>query len=263
MLTGALGFAWFIKRVKVVLVVSTYVFVPGAWLGSWVWKKIIPVLRSRGHEVYAVTLTGMGERSHLARKEYGMATAVQDVVKLIEYEDLTDVVLVGHSFAGKVVSAVYDLIPHRIRLLFYLDSFVPEKTRDPQGGVDSMDEEEKEILQQTANLDGDGWRLMIPEKWKEDLTYDIKGADRDWFFSKLTPWPIRLAFEPVTLSERVDRARKAFIFCEKEGEPFPDESRSFIDSLRGPVRIITAGHYPMITKPEETVKALLEFAKQD
>lgn len=240
---------------------STYVFVPGAWLGSWVWKKVIPELRSKGHAVYAVTLTGMGDRSHLARKEYGMETAVQDVVKLIEYEDLTNVILVGHSFAGKVVSAVYDAIPHRIKLIFYLDSFVPAKSREPQGGSDTMDKEEKDMLQKAANTDGEGWRLMIPEDWQEALTYDLKGADRDWFFSKLTPWPIRLAFDPVTLSERVDHARKAYIFCQKEGEEFSQKDKDFIGSLEGPVKIINAGHYPMITKPEETISALLEFAK--
>lgn len=240
---------------------STYVLVPGAWLGSWVWKKIVPALRAKGHEVYAVTLTGMGDRSHLARREYGMETAVQDVVKLIEYEDLTNVILVGHSFAGKVVSAAYDLIPHRIRLVFYLDSFVPQKSREPQGGVDTMGKEEKEMLQTAANADGEGWGLLIPEGWKNDLTYDLKGADRDWFFSKLTPWPIKLAFDPVTLSERVDRARKAYIFCEKEGDEFSQEDKDFIGSLEGPVTIIKSGHYPMITKPEETIKALLESAK--
>ena len=240
---------------------STYVFVPGAWLGSWVWKKIVPDLRSKGHEVFTVTLTGMGERVHLAREEYGMETAIKDVVKLIEYEDLTDVILVGHSFAGKVVSAVYDLIPHRVKLILYLDSFVPKKSREPQGGKDTMGKEEREMLQKAADEQGDGWRLLIPENWIDDLTYDLKGADRDWFFSKLTPWPIKLAFDPVTLSERVDTARKAYIFCQREGTEFSEEDEKFLDSLDGPTRTITAAHYPMITKPEETVNALIELAR--
>lgn len=240
---------------------STYVFVPGAWLGSWVWKKIAPDLRSRGHEVYLATLTGMGNRVHLSRKEYGMATAVTDVVKLIEYEDLTDIILVGHSFAGKVVSAVYDQVPHRIRMILYLDAFVPQKSRKPQGGKDTMDGEEASMLQEAADKYGDGWRLLIPEAWEDSLTYDLKGSDRDWFFSKLTPWPIRLAFDPVTLSERVDSARKAFIFCQREGTEFSDEDKKFLDSLDGPVKVMTAAHYPMITRPEETVNAILELSK--
>lgn len=228
-------------------------------MGSWVWRKIAPELRSKGHNVFTSTLTGLGDRAHLARQEYGMDTAVEDVVKLIEYEDLTDVILVGHSFAGKVVSAVYDRIPHRIKLIFYFDSFVPQKSREPQGGKDTMSDEEKNMLQKAADDYGDGWRLLIPEEWKEDLTYDLKGKDKDWFFSKLTPWPLRLAFDSVTLSERVDRAKKAYILCQKEGTDIMKEYKDFIGSLEGPLRVITAGHYPMISKPEETLSALLEL----
>lgn len=239
---------------------ATYVFVPGAWLGSWVWKKIVPELESKGHKVYTLTLTGMGDRSHLARKEYGMETAIEDVVKYIEYLDLTNVVLVGHSFAGKLISAVYDRIPHRIRLLFYLDAGVPKKTRDPQGGVDQMDDGEKNMLQEAANKE-DGWRLMIPEDWNEELTFDLTGADRDWFFSKITPWPLRLAFDSITVSERVDNAKKAYVFCKKEGEEFSEEENKFLGSLVGPIKVINAAHYPMITKPNETVNALIEMGK--
>lgn len=240
---------------------ATYVFVPGAWLGSWVWKKILPELKSRGHEVHTITLTGMGDRVHLARKEHGMETAIEDVVKFIEYLDLTDIILVGHSFAGKLISAVYDRIPHRIRLLFYLDAGVPQKTRKPQAGVDTMDEKEKTMLQEAANKDGEGWRLMIPEDWEHDLTFDLEGADKDWFYSKLTPWPLRLAFDSITVSERVDNARKAYVFCKKPDEEFSDDDKKFLDSLEGPMRIINASHYPMISKPEETVAALIDLVK--
>lgn len=239
---------------------TTYVLVPGAWLGSWAWKRIVPQLRAKGHDVYAATLTGMGDRSHLARKEYGLDTAIRDVVNLIEYEDLTDVVLVGHSFAGKLISAVYDLVPHRIRLLFYLDAGIPKKTREPQGGLDP-EEEEGKMLVETADAHGDGWRLPIPEAWKENLTFDLQGRDRDWFFSKLTMWPLKYAIDSVTLSERVDRARKAYIFCYNEKEGLNEDDNKFIDSLEGPKKLIVSGHYPMITKPEETLEALLEFSR--
>ncbi len=239
---------------------ATYVFVPGAWLGSWVWKKITPELRAKGHEVYTVTLTGMGDRSHLARREYGLDTAIKDVVNLIEYEDLTNVVLVGHSFAGKLISKVYDLIPHRIRLLIYLDAGTPKKTREPQGGQDPNEGEGK-MLVETANADGEGWRLSIPDEWKEDLTFDLKGKDRDWFFSKITLWPLRYALDSVTLSERVDKVRKAYVFCHREENDFDENDLKYLDSLEGPKKYIIAGHYPMITKPEETIQALLEFAQ--
>ena len=78
---------------------TTFVLVPGAWLGGWAWKKVTPLLEQKGHEAYAVTLTGMGERIQLASKEVGIETAIQDVLNIIKYNGLDDFVLVGHSFA--------------------------------------------------------------------------------------------------------------------------------------------------------------------
>lgn len=240
---------------------TKFVFVPGAWIGGWVWKKIKPELLRRGHEVYTVTLTGMGERVHLARKEYGMETAIQDVINVIEYEDLDDVVLVGHSFAGKVISAVYDRIPERIRMLFYLDAFTPSKTREPQGGVETMEQDEASALKQESEKSGEGWRLLIPEGWKEELTFDLEGADREWFLSKLTPWPLSLAYGAVTLSEKVDKARKAYVFCARDVEKFKAENAGELSALDGNIRYIIAAHYPMITRPEETIDALVELSR--
>ncbi len=240
---------------------ATFVFVHGAWLGSWVWKKILGPLREKGHEVYPMTLTGMGDRVHLARKEYGMETAVQDVVNLIEYEDLHDVVLVGHSFAGKVISSAYDKIPDRIRLLLYLDAAVPDKTREPQGGIEQMGKEEKEIFENEVKKEGSGWKLGIPEEFIEDLTWDLKGADREWFFSKITPWPAKLDFDPITVTERVDRAKKAYILCNRDWQNISQEWKNFISSLDGKYKLMISAHYPMITIPGETVDAILELSR--
>src|SRR5487761_1188361 len=115
---------------------STYILVPGAWLGSWAWKKITPVLEEKGLIVYPVTLTGMGERVHLASKDVGIETAIQDVLNVIKYNDIDDFILVGHSFAGKVAGAVADRVPEKVRLLLYLDALRPDKTRDAQAGFD-------------------------------------------------------------------------------------------------------------------------------
>jgi len=79
---------------------STFVLIPGAWLGAWAWKKVVPELERKGHSAYPVTLTGMGERVHLATKDVGLETAVQDVLNVIKYNELDNFVLVGHSFAG-------------------------------------------------------------------------------------------------------------------------------------------------------------------
>ena len=101
---------------------STYVLVPGAWLGGWSWQPVAAQLRAHGHAVYPVTLTGLGERSHLASPEVDLDTYIADVVNLVDFEDLHNVVLVGHSYAGLVVTAVADRIPERIAVLAYLES---------------------------------------------------------------------------------------------------------------------------------------------
>src|SRR5512137_933571 len=100
---------------------ATFVLVHGTGCGSWVWWKLTPLLRAAGHEVYTPTLTGVGDRSHLLACGVDLTTHITDVSSLLSYEDLTDVVLLGHSYAGMVITGVAALVPERIRLLVYLD----------------------------------------------------------------------------------------------------------------------------------------------
>jgi pimeloyl-ACP methyl ester carboxylesterase len=107
----------------------TYVIVHGAWGGGWAWREVDNLLSADGHKVYRPTLTGLGERVHLASPEIGLDTHIQDIVNVILYEELRDVVLVGHSYGGMVVGGVADRLPERIRRLVYLDAFVPQDGR--------------------------------------------------------------------------------------------------------------------------------------
>jgi len=105
---------------------STYVLVHGAWRGGWIWKRVRRELQERGHEVFTPALTGVGERSHLLTPQVNLETHIADVINLIRWEQLSDVVLCGHSYGGCVVSGVGDRIPEKIGALVYLDAFVPE-----------------------------------------------------------------------------------------------------------------------------------------
>ena len=106
---------------------TTFVFVHGAGLGGWCWRKIVPLLRSEGHEVYTPTLTGLGERSHLAtRLDVDLELHIQDVAAVLEYEDLSNVILTGHSYGGMVITGVADSLPDRVGQLVYLDALIPE-----------------------------------------------------------------------------------------------------------------------------------------
>ncbi len=105
---------------------ATYILVHGAWSGGWGYKPIARALRAAGHEVYVPTLTGLGEREHLASGAIDLTLHITDVVNMIDYEDLSDVILCGHSYGGMVITGVAAAVGDRIRTLFYLDAFLPK-----------------------------------------------------------------------------------------------------------------------------------------
>lgn len=105
---------------------ATFVLIPGGWHGGWYFQSFAEALRARGHRAYTVTLTGLGERRHLLRADVNLDTHVQDVVQLLEMENLCEVILLGHSYAGMVVSGVLDIAAKRIAAAIYSDAYVPE-----------------------------------------------------------------------------------------------------------------------------------------
>src|SRR3984957_20745503 len=105
---------------------ATFVLVHGAWHGSWCWKRVRQALQAAGHNVFTPTLTGVADRSHLLSPDVNLDTHIDDVVNLIRWEELSDVVLCGHSYGGMVITGVADALSDRIRSLVYLDAFVPK-----------------------------------------------------------------------------------------------------------------------------------------
>lgn len=104
----------------------TFVIVHGAWSGGWDWRTVSDLLTGRGHVVVRPTLTGLGERAHLATRDIGLSTHIMDIVNVLLYENLRGVTLVGHSYGGMVVTGVADRVPERVSHLAYVDAFVPE-----------------------------------------------------------------------------------------------------------------------------------------
>src|SRR5437867_644691 len=135
---------------------TSFGLVHGAWHGSWCWKRVRRSLQARGHEVFTPTLTGVGERSHLLSRDVSLETHILDVVNLIECEELSGIVLCGHSYGGCVISGVADRIPDRIRSLVYLDAFVLE---DGENLLQHVPEEQRIQLIEGANQSGDGWKV--------------------------------------------------------------------------------------------------------
>ena len=232
---------------------TRFVLVPGAWLGAWAWKEVASLLDKQGHSAFPVTLTGMGERVHLATKDVGMETAVQDVLNVIKYNEIDDFVLVGHSFAGKVAAAVADRAHEKVSKVIYLDAFRPQRVRIPQGGFDATGE--------FGPLPPGSFAIPLTEETIARIGPDVKGANLERMMSLGTPWPNKLAVDPITLSKNYDGVKEAYILCSLSGDPVDEIVAGKWGRLEGPHTVIEAGHWPMITKPSELVRDLLALAR--
>jgi pimeloyl-ACP methyl ester carboxylesterase len=244
------------------VLVATYVLVPGAWLGGWVWNDVARDLRDRGHDIYPATLTGLGERVHLGGPEVDLDTHVADVVNLIAFEDLHDVTLVGHSYAGIVVTAVADRIPGRLARLIYLDAAPFES------GMSLLDlylAEARENLERLVAETGNGWQMPFPpleELGAETSLAGLEERDLALMREKATPHPFGTYRQPLRLGPS-PAAPGTFehivIAC--------DDIRGLIAAGIPPIVALTqppwryeelaTGHWPMLSAPGE-LAALLD-----
>jgi pimeloyl-ACP methyl ester carboxylesterase len=135
---------------------ATFVAVHGAFLGGWVWKPLAARLESMGHKVHRPTLTGCAEREHVGGVHVNLSTHIRDVAHLIEFEDLQDVILIGHSYGGMVISGVAQAVTSRVRGLIYLDAFLPQ---DGESVLDLIGTSGLENVTKLANEQGEGWRV--------------------------------------------------------------------------------------------------------
>jgi pimeloyl-ACP methyl ester carboxylesterase len=229
------------------------VLIPGAWLGAWAWKEVTPLLEKEGHSAYPVTLTGMGERVHLATKDVGMETAIQDVLNVIKYNELDDFVLVGHSFAGKVAAAVADRTHERVRKVIYVDAFRPERVRTPQGAFDPSGEFGPPPPGQLG--------IRLTEEIIGRIGKDVKGAALKRMMSLGTPWPVKLGTDSITLSASYDRLKEAYVLCSLSGDPVDEIIAGKWGKLEGPHRVLETGHWPMITDPAGLARDLIALLK--
>lgn len=185
-------------------------------------------------------------------EDVGVETAIQDVLNVVEYNDLDDIVLAGHSFAGKVVAAVADRVPGKVSLLLYVDAYVPDKVRTPQAAFDPSSE--------FGPVPQGSLGVPLTEKTIDAIGKDVVGADREWLLSKATPWPLKLATDPVTLSSSFDSVKAARVFCRGGGDPVDDIIAGKWGKMEDPYKVIDSGHWPMITKPQELADDMISLA---
>jgi pimeloyl-ACP methyl ester carboxylesterase len=233
---------------------TNFVLVHGAWHGGWCWTRVSRLLRRAGHDVFTPTLTGLGERAHLASADINLDTHIADILGVLESEELDDVVLCGHSYGGMVISGVAERAGGRIDTLAYLDAHVPE---DGQSVLQLLGAARAEAIRAQASRTGDGWRIdpVSAEAFQVGEADDVKWVDR-----QCTAQPIATFGQPIALTGAIGRVRRrvyiradndrvtAFAHCAEHAGHAPDWD----------YHEVAAGHDVMIDAPEALAGILLE-----
>ncbi|HEY6441993.1 MAG TPA: alpha/beta hydrolase [Candidatus Acidoferrales bacterium] len=230
---------------------STYVLVHGAWHGSWCWKHVRKALQGLGHEVFTPTLTGLGERSHLLSPQVNLETHINDVVNLIRWEELTSVVLCGHSYGGAVISGVADRLPDRIGALVYLDAFLLDDGRSVH---DEVPPGQRNMQLEGARVHGEGWKVPpIPA-----AGFNVNAQDAAWVDRQCTMQPLAAFQQPLRLSGKMGAVKDVtFVLATGYGEsPFmPSYERAKAKDWK--TLSLACGHDAMLDMPEELTTTLL------
>ncbi len=232
---------------------TNFVLVHGAWHGGWCWTRVAPLLRRAGHDVFTPTLTGLGERAHLASADVNLDTHIADILGVIDNEELDDVVLVGHSYGGMVITGVAERAAKRIDTLIYLDAFVPE---DGQSVFQLMGPERAGGIREQTSRTGDGWRVdpMPAEVFQVRDAGDIAWVDR-----RCVPQPIATFGQPIASAGAIGAVRRrmyiradndrvtAYAHCAEHARNAADWD----------YHDVPAGHDVMIDAPDALTEILL------
>jgi pimeloyl-ACP methyl ester carboxylesterase len=231
---------------------ATFLVAHGAWSAGWAWKKMRPLLRAAGHELWTPTYTGLGERAHLAGPDVDLNTHIQDILAVLEAEDLRDVYLIGHSYGGMVATGVADRARDRIKHIIYVDAFAP---KDGQSAFDLQPPENVAQRRAQAKETGDGWRLATGA-----MPPDTSPEDSAWATPRRKPQPIKTFDTKLKLSAEPS-APRTYIYA-KRARP-ADEFRQFLErAKREGWRSfeIDSSHNPHITNPQGLLSILDEIA---
>ena len=221
---------------------ATYVLIHGAWAGGWQWRKVARLLQAQGHEVFTPTLTGQGERQHLLTPDVGLETHITDVQNLLEFEDLRDVILVGHSYGGVVITGVAEHAPERIAHLVFVDALIP---RDGESVADIMGPVVWAATQARAQTGGEGWRIPAGGEGK-DTDHPLKTfTDR---LEVKNPAAVALSRTFIYCTDKPPEAAKGGIA--RNAERARAEGWRYYE--------LPTGHVPAETMPRELTDLLLE-----
>lgn len=214
---------------------ATFVLVPGAWHGAWCYRRVADLLIARGHKVHALTLTGLGDRVHLASDAVNMDTHIADVVNFVKWEDLNNFVLVGHSYGGLPITGAADQIGDKISSIVYLDAFIPE---DGQSMVDIV----------KRPVPATGTAPPFPAK-----AFKVNEKDEAWVNAKMTPQPVNTYAQKIKVAGAYKKiARKTYVRSLQFNNPaFQVLYEALKQDAAWKTHTLDCGHDMMVDRPEE------------
>jgi pimeloyl-ACP methyl ester carboxylesterase len=232
---------------------NTYVLVHGAWHGGWCWQRVTPLLAAQGHAVHTPTLTGLGDRAHLASGDVNLDTHIQDIVALLDMEDLNDVTLVGHSSSGFAITGAADRAKARLRNLIYLDAWVPENGKSL---ADYLPPDRQFPFLRGGIAQGSFPFFPVP-------AFGIRDPkDIEWVKARLVNQPFFAQVQPLKLTNPPGNGLpRSFIYCSQPAMgPFDHFAQMAKGDPAWKFREMKTGHDAMITDPTGLVAHLLELA---
>ena len=231
-----------------------FLLIHGAWHGGWVWNEISEILNYQGYSVSTPTLTGLGEKKHLLSSKITIDTFIEDVVNHIIFENLNNIILVGHSFAGSIISGVADKLKDRIQKLIYFDAVIIKDGQKP------FDIAPKELVKQ---------RIELAKRFGNGISIPAPSADAFGVFDvkksllleeKLTPHPLSTYQSKLTIKNEIGNGIPLFyIFCNDPVYKSLESSREVVRKLKWPIFELNAGHDAMLTHPKETLNLLMKI----
>jgi pimeloyl-ACP methyl ester carboxylesterase len=232
---------------------SKHALVHGAFQGGWVYARVARLLREAGHEVYTPTLTGLGERSHLAHHAINLDTHIQDIVSVFKHEDITDAILCGHSYGGMVITSVAGEIGERIRTLFNIDAYAPA---DGQSLLDITGAETALALLDQASHSG-GMIPPIPAG-----IFNVNEEDAAWVDAMSVAQPLATFVQSVRSGvESNSVANRTYVFATANGgDWFVSTYTRLKEHPQWKMHRIACGHSIMLDRPQELASLLLEEA---
>ena len=220
----------------------------GAWGGGWSWKKMHPLMQAAGHRLYTPTYTGLGDRVHLANPSIDLDSHIADILNVIHYEDLSDIVLLGHSYGGMVATGVADRVRDRITQLIYLDAFVPD---DGQSLFD-LNEPGRAPMRELAKA-GDGWRVPPSQTPPDTLPEDVA-----WLSARRVDMPIKCFESQLRLQGGALTLPRSYVYATRITPA--DTFARFAARAKGEPGWryfeIDASHAPAVSAPEKLMAVL-------